>query len=305
MTWAICGSSIWNGPVRAFAATLRGDARIPAGGPGRDRQAVDRGARLSAASNTSGRHLFRRRDRRGHRGCVDRTFGLMVISHGSTRGLCRGQGRPARGAALTSACVTCSPVGCAAQGGRVRIQTELTDTEIGAVVHSERFDGISGRPVGVAGPDHEPDRFDHRAARTRCRAPASPAASGQRTWMPMISCFVPSDLMSGSTRTISTARCPGSAKTSDRARSQLRQGLCHGGQMARVNFRARLVCKPAGGCRRPIGWRSEAIARDSGDALALALCGHHKAFLFRDYAQRSRCSIALWPPGRTRRWPGT
>jgi tetratricopeptide (TPR) repeat protein len=28
---------------------------------------------------------------------------------------------------------------------------------------------------------------------------------------------------------------------------------------------------------------SEAINRDSGDALALALCGHHKAFLFRDY----------------------
>ena len=35
---------------------------------------------------------------------------------------------------------------------------------------------------------------------------------------------------------------------------------------------------------------SEAIARDSGDALALALCGHHKAFLFRDYER----AIALF-----------
>ena len=43
---------------------------------------------------------------------------------------------------------------------------------------------------------------------------------------------------------------------------------------------------------------SEAIRRDSGDALALALCGHHKAFLFRDYDRAIALfdrAIAAWP----------
>ena len=47
---------------------------------------------------------------------------------------------------------------------------------------------------------------------------------------------------------------------------------------------------PASDAREADRLASEAIARDSGDALALALCGHHKAYLFRDYDQ----AIALF-----------
>ena len=216
---------------------------------------------------------------------------LMVISHGSTRGYVGDRVDPR--AVRRDLGVRYMLAGSMRrQGGR------------SASRPSSRHRNRSGRalralrrhlrrPVRIAGPDHEPDRVDHRAARARCRARDECGASGRRTWMPTISCFVPAISCIGSTRTISSRVAAAQAR--DRARSQLRQGLCHGGQVARVDFRARLVARPERQMPpRRTGWR----ARPSRATAAMHWHWHCAAITRRfcsgTMSGPSRCSIALW-----------
>jgi adenylate cyclase len=212
---------------------------------------------------------------------------LMVISHGSTRGYVGDRVDPR--AVRRDLGVRYMLAGSMRrQGGKVRIQTELSDTETGAVVHSERFDGISAdlfelqdqitsQIVSIIAP-HVRDAELRRVQRKR---PENMDAYDL--------VLRASDLMYRLNSDDFNAALPLLKRAIELdpnyAKAYAMAAKWHG-----LTFGQGWSDDPKGDAAETDRLASEAIARDSGDALALALCGHHRAFLFRDYGR----AIALF-----------
>ena len=212
---------------------------------------------------------------------------LMVISHGSTRGYVGDRVDPR--AVRRDLGVRYMLAGSMRrQGGKVRIQTELSDTETGAVVHSERFDGISAdlfelqdqitsQIVSIIAPHVR----DAELRRVRRKRPENMDAYDL--------VLRASDLMYRLNSDDFNAALPLLKRAIELdpnyAKAYAMAAKWHG-----LTFGQGWSDDPKGDAAETDRLASEAIARDSGDALALALCGHHRAFLFRDYGR----AIALF-----------
>ncbi len=166
-------------------------------------------------------------------------------------------------------------------GGRVRIQTELSDTESGAVVHSDRFDGVSAdlfelqdqiasQIVSIIAPHVR----DAELKRVRRKRPESMDAYD------LVLRAI--DLMYRLNLDDFNRALPLLKQAIDLdpnyAKAYAMAAKWHG-----LTFGQGWSADPQKDAAETDRLASEAINRDSGDALALALCGHHKAFLFRDY----------------------
>jgi adenylate cyclase len=212
---------------------------------------------------------------------------LMVISHGSTRGYVGDRVDPR--AVRRDLGVRYMLAGSMRrQGGKVRIHTELSDTETGAVVHSERFDGISAdlfelqdqitsQIVSIIAPHVR----DAELRRVRRKRPENMDAYDL--------VLRASDLMYRLNSDDFNAALPLLKRAIELdpnyAKAYAMAAKWHG-----LTFGQGWSDDPKGDAAETDRLASEAIARDSGDALALALCGHHRAFLFRDYGR----AIALF-----------
>jgi tetratricopeptide (TPR) repeat protein len=165
--------------------------------------------------------------------------------------------------------------------GRVRIQTELSDTESGAVVHSERFDGVSAdlfelqdqiatQIVSIIAPHVR----DAELRRVRRKRPENMDAYD------LVLRAI--DLMYRLNFDDFNAALPMLKRAIDLdpnyAKAYAMAAKWHG-----LTFGQGWSEDPQGDVRETDRLATEAIARDSGDALALALCGHHKAYLLRDF----------------------
>ena len=211
----------------------------------------------------------------------------MVISHASTRGYVGDRVDP-RTVRRDLGVRYMLAGSMRRQGGRVRIQTELSDTDTGAVVHSERFDGISAdlfelqdqitsQIVSIIAP-HVRDAELRRVQRKR---PENMDAYDL--------VLRASDLMYRLNLDDFNAALPLLKRAIELdpsyAKAYAMAAKWHG-----LTFGQGWSHNPQEDAAETDRLASEAIARDSGDALALALCGHHKAFLFRDYER----AIALF-----------
>jgi adenylate cyclase len=166
-------------------------------------------------------------------------------------------------------------------GGRVRIHTELSDTESGAVVHSDRFDGVSAnlfelqdqiasQIVSIIAPHVR----DAELRRVRRKRPEN--LDAYDLVLRAIDLMYQLNLDDFKAARILLSQAidldPNYAKAYAMA------AKWHGLRLGQG-----WSSNPQEDAAETDRLASEAIRRDSGDALALALCGHHKAFLFRDY----------------------
>jgi adenylate cyclase len=205
---------------------------------------------------------------------------LLVISNGSTRGYIGNTVDPR--AVRNDLGVRYVLLGSVRRaGGRVRIQTELSDTETGAVVHSERFDGVSAnlfelqdqiasQIVAIIAPHVR----DAELKRVRRKRPENLDAYDLVLRAIDLMYRLNLDDFKAARQLLAQAidLDPSYAKAYAMA------AKWHG-----LSFGQGWSSDPDHDAAETDRLASEAIKRDGGDALALALCGHHKAFLFRDY----------------------
>jgi len=205
---------------------------------------------------------------------------LMVISHGSTRTYVdhtidpRTVRRDLGVRYVLSGSMRRS-------NGRVRIQTELSDTETGAVVHSDRFDGISAdlfelqdqiasQIVAIIAPHVR----DAELKRVRRKRPESLDAYDLVLRAIDLMYRLDHDDFNRALPLLKQAI----ELDPNYAKAYAMAAKWHG-----LTFGQGWSANPREDAAETDRLASEAINRDSGDALALALCGHHKSFLFRDY----------------------
>ena len=267
-------------PVRAFAVQLNAELQAPIAMPvpvGKPSIAVLPFRSLQQGADDS---YFAAGIAEDVVGALTGLEDLLVISHGSTRAYIGDTIDPR--AIRNDLGVRYVLSGSVRRsGGRVRIQTQLSDTESGAVVHSERFDGVSAnlfelqdqiasQIVSIIAPHVR----DAELRRVRRKRPEN--LDAYDLVLRAIDLMYRLDL-----------------DDFKAARSLLSQAIDLDPNYAK----AYAMAAKWHGLRLGQGWSSnpredaaeadrlasEAIRRDSGDALALALCGHHKAFLFRDY----------------------
>jgi adenylate cyclase len=205
---------------------------------------------------------------------------LLVISHGSTRNYIGNTVDPR---------VVRNDLGVRyvlsgsvrRSGGRVRIQTELSDTESGAVVHSDRFDGVSAnlfelqdqiasQIVSIIAPHVR----DAELKRVRRKRPDSLDAYDLVLRAIDLMYRLNLDDFKAARELLTQAI----ELDPNYAKAYAMAAKWHG-----LTFGQGWSSDPAHDAQETDRLASEAIRRDSGDALALALCGHHRAFLFRDY----------------------
>lgn len=205
---------------------------------------------------------------------------LMVISHGSTRGYVDRTVDP-RAVRRDLGVRYVLSGSMRRQGGRVRIQTQLSDTESGAVVHSDRLDGVSAdlfdlqdqiasQVVSIIAPHVR----DAELRRVRRKRPENMDAYD--LVLRAIDLMYRLDL-----------------DDFNRARELLLQAIALDQNYAKayamaakwhgLAFGQGWSTDPEEDAASSDRFATEAIARDSSDHLALALAGHHKSFLFRDY----------------------
>jgi len=167
------------------------------------------------------------------------------------------------------------------QAGSIRIHTELVDTEAGTIVHSERFDGVSAdvfelqdqiasQIVAVIAPHVR----DAELKRVRRKRPENMDAHD------LVLRAV--DLMYRLNLEDFNSALPLLKRAieldPDYAKAYAMAAKWHG-----LTFGQGWSTDQALDARECDRLAAQAIAHDSGDPLALALCGHHKSFLFRDY----------------------
>ena len=273
-------------PVRAFAALFGADAQVPA-------------PPIEIAKPSIAVLPFRSLEQEADDtyfaagiaedivGALTGLSDLMVISHASTRGYVGDKVDP-RTVRRDLGVRYMLAGSMRRQGGKVRIQTELSDTDTGTVVHSERFDGISAdlfelqdqitsQIVSIIAP-HVRDAELRRVQRKR---PENLDAYDL--------VLRASDLMYRLNLDDFNAALPLLKRAIELdpnyAKAYAMAAKWHG-----LTFGQGWSHNPQEDAAETDRLASEAISRDSGDALALALCGHHKAFLFRDYER----AIALF-----------
>lgn len=167
------------------------------------------------------------------------------------------------------------------QAGRIRIHTELVDTESGAVVHSERFDGVSSdvfelqdqiasQIVAVIAPHVR----DAELKRVRRKRPENMDAYDLVLRAVDLMYRLSLDDFNSALPLLKRAI----ELDPDYAKAYAMAAKWHG-----LTFGQGWSADPSFDARECDRLASEAIAHDSGDPLALALCGHHKSFLFREY----------------------
>ena len=205
---------------------------------------------------------------------------LMVISHGSTRGYVGDTVDPR--AVRNDLGVRYVLSGrLRRSGGRVRLQTELSDTESGAVVHSERFDGVSAnlfelqdqiasQIVSIIAPHIR----DAELRRVRRKRPENLDAYDLVLRAIDLMYRLNLDDFKAARALLSQAIDLDPTYAKAYAMAAKWHGLAIGQGWS---------ANPREDIAEADRLASEAIRLDSGDAFALALCGHHRAFLFRDY----------------------
>jgi adenylate cyclase len=205
---------------------------------------------------------------------------LMVISHGSTIGY-RGAGVDPRTVRRDLGVRYVLAGSLRRKPGRLRIFAELSDTETGAVVWTENFDGVAADLFDLQ------DQIASQIVTTI--APHVREAELKRTLRKR------PDSMDAYDHTLQALDLMYRLNLDDfnRARQLLQRAM----ELDPGYAKAYAMAAKWHGLTFGQGWSSEpdkdaaetdrlataAILRDSNDALALALCGHHKAFLFRDY----------------------
>jgi adenylate cyclase len=205
---------------------------------------------------------------------------LMVISHGSTLGY-RGSIVDPRTVRRDLGVRYVLSGSLRRSAGRVRISTELSDTESGAVVRTDRFDGIAADLF---------DLQDQVAIQiVAAIAPQVREAELKRTFRKRAESMDAYDHVLQALDLMYRLDLDEFKK----ARLLLERAM----ELDPGYAKAYAIAAKWHGLKFGQGWSAEpekdasecdrlataAITRDSGDALALALCGHHKAFLFRDY----------------------
>jgi len=187
-------------------------------------------------------------------------------------------------------------------GGRLRIGTELSDTDTGTIIRSDQYEGsladlfeLQGRIAVNVVRTVAPNVRERELVRTMRKKPQNLTAYD--LVLQAIDLLYRMDYESFS-----------------RARGLLQQAIAHDPAYAPAHsyiaywYILRVgelgSSSPEADAAAAEHHASTALERDPDDALSLSICGHVQSYLFKNYSQRSHSSTGRSRPARARRWPG-